>query len=63
MRSHGVPSYPDPTKGNGGGVSLSIGGGPHSGLDPNSPIFQRAQQACSKLPGAPPPPGSVGGGK
>jgi hypothetical protein len=61
MRSHGVPSYPDPTKGSGGGVSLSIGGGPHSGLDPSSPIFQRAQQACSKLPGA--PPGLGGGGK
>jgi len=61
MRSHGVPSYPDPTKGSGGGVSLSIGGGPHSGLDPNSPIFQHAQQACSKLPGA--PPGLAGGGK
>ncbi len=26
MRGHGVPSYPDPTRGSGGGVSLSIGG-------------------------------------
>jgi hypothetical protein len=60
MRSHGVPSYPDPTKGAGGGVSVSIGGGPHSGLDPTSPIFQRAQQACSKIPGAPPALGAGG---
>jgi hypothetical protein len=61
MRGHGVPGYPDPTRGSGGGVSLSIRGGPDSGLDPNSPIFQHAQQACSKLPGA--PPGLGGGGK
>jgi hypothetical protein len=54
MRSHGVASFPDPTKGSGGGVSLSIGGGPNSGLDPNSPVFQHAQQACSKIRGAPP---------
>src|SRR5581483_10837838 len=52
MRSHGVPSFPDPqisTKG--GGVAVKIGG-PGSGLDPSSPLFQRAQTACRQyLPG------------
>ena len=50
MRSHGVPNFPDP-KFSGGGVT--IGGGPGSGIDPNSPTFLAAQQACqSLLPGA-----------
>jgi len=48
MRSHGEPNFPDP-RSNGGGISFSL-----SGLDPNSPQFQRAEQACrdlSPLPG------------
>jgi hypothetical protein len=45
MRSHGVPSFPDP-KFSGGKISIAIHGGPGSGLDPNSPTFRAAQQAC-----------------
>jgi hypothetical protein len=55
MRSHGVQNFPDPTTSPGGGVGLSVRSG--SGLDPNSPIFQHAQQACQSLmpgPGAKP---------
>lgn len=50
MRSHGVPSFPDP--GPGGGIKLAAG----SGLDPRSPTFQSAQQSCKHvLPGGGPP--------
>jgi hypothetical protein len=52
MRSHGEPAFPDPTR-SGGRISLRVQAGPGSSLDPNSPIFQRAQQACAKLQGAP----------
>jgi hypothetical protein len=46
MRSHGVPNFPDP-KASGGGLELAI---PKSaGIDPNSPQFKAAQQACRKL--------------
>jgi hypothetical protein len=44
MRSHGVPDYPDPQFRPG---DIHIPGVP--GLDPNSPIYQRAQNACSAL--------------
>jgi hypothetical protein len=37
MRSHGVPNFPDP------GASLP------SGVNPQSPAFQAAQQACRQL--------------
>jgi hypothetical protein len=43
MRSHGVTNFPDP---NGQGV-IQLGSG--SGVDPSSPKFQSAQQACRKL--------------
>jgi hypothetical protein len=43
MRSHGVPNFPDPSSG--GGISI----GPGSGIDPNSPKFRAAQQACQKV--------------
>jgi hypothetical protein len=46
MRSHGVPNFPDP-KASGGGVGLVIG--KNSGIDPNSPQFKAAQQACKTL--------------
>jgi hypothetical protein len=50
MRAHGVTNFPDPQFNSDGGVTL---GGPSSGIDPNSPAFQAAQQACqSLLPGA-----------
>jgi hypothetical protein len=57
MRSHGLPSFPDP-KFSGGGIQLQIRKG--SGLDPSSPVFQAAQKACEKLmPGRPNGKGSV----
>jgi hypothetical protein len=43
MRSHGVTGFPDPTF-SGARVGLQIK--PSSGIDPNSPAFQKAQQAC-----------------
>jgi hypothetical protein len=49
MRSHGVPSFPDPTSG-GGGFQFSA-----TGINPASPAFQSAQKSCSSL--APGPPG------
>ena len=50
MRAHGVTKFPDPQF-SGGRASLRIGG---SGIDPSSPIFRAAQQACAKdLPGKP----------
>jgi hypothetical protein len=45
MRSHGVPSFPDPTSN--GGVSIQVQ--PGNGIDPNSPAFQSAQRACQSL--------------
>ncbi|MGD0810398.1 MAG: hypothetical protein ABSA91_11925 [Acidimicrobiales bacterium] len=53
MRSHGIADFPDPVfHSSGGGISVSIKGGPGSDLTPNSPTFQAAQQACQKiLPG------------
>lgn len=47
MRTHGVPSYPDPTFKD-GGVSQSIG--KNSGVDPNSSRFKRAQKTCQTAP-------------
>ena len=43
MRSHGVPSFADPT---------ARGLTPPAGIDPNSPAFQSATQTCRRfLPG------------
>jgi hypothetical protein len=61
MREHGVPKFPDPTFTPNGGTLMTFG--KKAGLDPNSPQFQRARQACQKLvPGSPlaggPPPRS-----
>jgi hypothetical protein len=56
MRKHGVPKFPDPNFG-AGHVALQIG--PNSGIDPRSPQFQAAQQACQQdLPGKV---GAIGG--
>jgi hypothetical protein len=50
MRDHGVTDFPDPQF-NGNGVIL--GGGGQVKIDPSSPTFQAAQQACqSLLPGS-----------
>ena len=43
MRSHGIANFPDPVSRNGGVI---ISG---SGIDPNSPQFQSARQACRSL--------------
>ena len=55
MRSHGLPGFPDPQFSSGGGIRIRISaqsGSGSSGLDPNSPVFKKAQQACgSLLPG------------
>ena len=49
MRSHGVPSFPDPT-GNGG---INIAG---TGVNPASPAVEAARAICKKLlPGGGPP--------
>jgi hypothetical protein len=48
MRAHGVTKFPDPKPG--GGLTI----GPKVGVDPNTPTFKAAQQACQKLvPGGP----------
>jgi hypothetical protein len=50
MRSHGVPSYADPTfTFSGGGVSERSGTAKGSGPGPNSPTFQAAQKTCQGL--------------
>ncbi len=51
IRSHGVPSFPDPTF-SGGGVHIE-----HQGLNESSPAFKAAVQACESLI-----PGGVHGG-
>jgi hypothetical protein len=43
MRSHGVPSFPDP--GSGGGIQINAG----SGINPRSPAFLAAQRKCAGL--------------
>lgn len=49
MRRNGVPNFPDPQSGSGGAMVIRIA--PNSGIDPQSPQFQNAQQACRKLSG------------
>lgn len=41
MRDNGVAEFPDPQNG-----KLLLKGGPDSGIDPSSPEFQSAAQAC-----------------
>lgn len=50
MRSHGLTSFPDPNSA--GGFEFPVGGG----INPQSPQFRSAQQACQKY--LPPGPGS-----
>jgi hypothetical protein len=54
MRKNGVPEFPDPENGR-----IMLRGGPGSGLDPSSPEFQAAQEACRHLM---PEGGQAGGG-
>jgi hypothetical protein len=44
MREHGIENFPDPTFGEDGRTELRIG--PDSGIDPESPKFREAQEAC-----------------
>ena len=47
MRAHGIPDFPDPqVKGGGAQISIRLGGGPGSDLNPQNPRFQAAQSAC-----------------
>jgi len=50
MRAHGVPKFPDP----GPNGQLRIAAGPGTGIDPQSPTFKAAQQACKSLEPTPP---------
>lgn len=43
MRAHGEPSFPDPSGASGGHTRI---GGPGSDIDPNSPQFRAAGEAC-----------------
>jgi hypothetical protein len=43
IRSHGLPTFPDPTF-SGGGVHIS-----HQGLNESSPVFKAAVRACESL--------------
>jgi hypothetical protein len=53
MRSHGVPSFPDPS--GGGGIHLPD----NSNINPFSPSFKAAQAQCQELlPGGGPPRGA-----
>jgi len=52
MRSHGLPTFPEPIV-NAQGIEFRLGG--HGVPPPNAPVFRSARQACQKLmPGAPP---------
>ncbi len=46
MRAHGLPDFPDPQSSNGGNAISLNGNG--TSLDPSSPQFQTAQNACKK---------------
>src|SRR6516164_3876695 len=49
MRAHGLPTFPDPQV-NSRGIEMQL----PKGLQPGSPVFRAAQQACKKLlPGLP----------
>jgi hypothetical protein len=53
MRSHGVPNFADPNSQ--GAFSGTSNGKSGNGVNPQSPQFQSAQRACSKLlPGGTP---------
>ena len=45
MRTHGVPDFPDPAFPAGGGIAIKIANTP-TGVNPQSPAFQRAASEC-----------------
>jgi hypothetical protein len=55
MRAHGIKDYPDPSSGSGGRIGIRLNNSPGSDLNPNNPLFQRAQAKC--MPNAPKLPG------
>ena len=67
MRSHGLADFPDPQSQPGGGIAIRIHAGPgqaSNDLNPQSPQFQAAQNACQGIMGGPvTKSGSAGGGK
>jgi hypothetical protein len=46
MRAHGITKFPDPTFGPDGGAQIKLQRG--SGIDPDSPKFKAAMEACEK---------------
>jgi hypothetical protein len=51
MREHGIAKFPDPTFDENGGAQIKLSRS--SGLDPDSPKFKQAMEACrSTMPGA-----------
>jgi hypothetical protein len=57
MRSHGLPDFPAPTAGPGGGYAFQISGGPGSDLDRSGARFRAADRSCGPLlPGGGPSP-------
>jgi hypothetical protein len=46
MRSRGVPNFPDPSTGPMGEPVIDLRG---KGIDPSSPTFQVASEACQKI--------------
>jgi hypothetical protein len=57
MRSHGLADFPDPQSQPGGGIAIRIRAGQGSDMNPQSPQFEAAQQACQGIMGGP-----LGGG-
>lgn len=45
MRAHGIKAFPDPNSQGG----LALNAGPGTGIDPQSPQYQAADQACKSL--------------
>jgi hypothetical protein len=62
MRRHGLKDFPDPSFSN-GKISIGIRAGSGSDLDPSSPKFQAAQQACQGIMGKAGGPATSGSGK
>ena len=48
MRTHGVPKFPDPKLSGDGGIEWGELG-PRVGIDPDSPQFKSAEDACKEL--------------
>jgi hypothetical protein len=48
MRSHGIPDFPDPQN---GGMQLHSDSNSSSDINPNNPVFQKAQTACQPILG------------